>query len=195
MIEAIFDLFVQPNRTLDRSQGGIGVGLTLARSLVEMHGGTLAARSAGEGKGSTFEVRIPLSNAPSQQRSTRIPTTVRKGSRIVVVEDNIDARDMMCHLLTRAGFECDAVGDGLSAIAAIASFRPDAAIIDVGLPGIDGFEVARRIRSDATHPGLTLIAVTGYGQHSDRARTKEAGFDAHLIKPVKFEELIELLSK
>jgi two-component system CheB/CheR fusion protein len=195
MIEAIFELFVQPNRTLDRSQGGIGVGLTLARSLVEMHGGTIEARSPGEGKGSTFEVRIPLSTAPLQHSAPRAPSTVRKGARIVVVEDNIDAREMMCLLLARAGYECESVADGLSAIVTIDSFRPDAAIIDVGLPGIDGFEVARRIRSDAKHTHLKLIAVTGYGQHSDRARTREAGFDAHMIKPVKFEELMELLAK
>jgi two-component system CheB/CheR fusion protein len=195
MIEAIFDLFVQPNRTLDRSQGGLGVGLTLARSLVEMHGGTLEARSEGEGKGSTFEVRLPLSTAQSKQEAPQSPTRVRKGSRIVVVEDNLDAREMLCHLLSRAGFECEAVGDGLSAIKTIETFKPQAAIIDVGLPGIDGFEVARRIRTDPTLTKVVLVAVTGYGQQNDRALAKEAGFDAHMVKPVKFEELMKLLAR
>jgi len=195
MVEAIFDLFVQPNRTLDRSQGGLGVGLTLARSLVEMHGGTLAVRSEGEGKGSTFEVRLPLSTTRAETVPTRTPSAIRKGSRIVVVEDNIDAREMLCHLLTRAGFECEAVGDGLTAISTIATFKPQAAIIDVGLPGIDGFEVARRIRSDPRFEKVTLVAVTGYGQHNDRALAREAGFDVHMVKPVKFDELLKLLAR
>ena len=196
MIEAIFDLFVQPNRTLERAQGGLGVGLTLAKSLVEMHGGTLEARSDGEGKGSTFEVRLPLSTAQPQQRpAPRSLSKLGSGLRVLVVEDNVDAREMLCHLLKRAGFECRAVGDGLEALEAIDAFEPNAAIIDVGLPGIDGFEVARRIRRDGKHPQLTLIAVTGYGQQNDRALANDAGFHAHMVKPVKFEQLVNLLVK
>ncbi|MEO8554867.1 MAG: response regulator, partial [Kofleriaceae bacterium] len=118
-----------------------------------------------------------------------------KGSRIVVVEDNLDAREMLCHLLTRAGFECEAVGDGLSAIATIEAFRPQAAVIDVGLPGIDGFEVARRIRAEPALAGVVLVAVTGYGQNNDRELAKDAGFDAHMVKPVKFDQLLELLTR
>jgi two-component system, chemotaxis family, CheB/CheR fusion protein len=194
MIDAIFDLFVQPNRTLERAQGGIGVGLTLARSLIEMHGGTLEARSDGEGKGSTFEVRIPSSTSRVDAPSPT-PTSSKfgKGSRIVVVEDNVDAREMLCHLLTRAGLDCRAVGDGLEALALIDSFLPHAAIIDVGLPGIDGFEVARRIRRQPEHAELTLIAVTGYGQQNDRTLALRAGFDEHLVKPVKFDQLAQIL--
>jgi two-component system CheB/CheR fusion protein len=194
MIDAIFELFVQPNRTLDRSQGGLGVGLTLARSLVEMHGGTLEARSDGEGKGSIFEVRLPLSGAAPRAEARRPAAKVTKGSRIVVVEDNVDAREMLCHLLTRAGFDCEAVGDGVAAIAKIQTFKPRAAVIDVGLPGIDGFEVARRIRSDPELANVVLVAVTGYGQQNDRALAKDAGFDAHMVKPVKFEDLMKLLA-
>jgi two-component system CheB/CheR fusion protein len=194
MIDAIFELFVQPNRTLDRSQGGLGVGLTLARSLVEMHGGTLEARSDGEGKGSTFEVKLPLSGTAPRVEARRPALKAAKGTRIVVVEDNVDAREMLCHLLTRAGFDCEAVGDGLAAIAKIQTFKPRAAVIDVGLPGIDGFEVARRIRSDPKLANVVLVAVTGYGQQNDRALAKEAGFDAHMVKPVKFEELMKLLA-
>jgi two-component system CheB/CheR fusion protein len=160
-----------------------------------MHRGTLEAKSDGEGKGSTFTVRLPLSGAQPAQEAPQAPTTVRKGSRVVVVEDNVDAREMLCHLLTRAGFDCEAVGDGLSAIHTIERFKPKAAIIDVGLPGIDGFEVARRVRTDPKLANVLLVAVTGYGQRNDRALAKEAGFDAHMVKPVRFQELLTLLAK
>jgi two-component system, chemotaxis family, CheB/CheR fusion protein len=194
MLEAIFELFVQSNRTLERAQGGIGVGLTLARSLIQMHGGTLHAHSDGEGQGSTFEVRIPRSSARGLGAApVRALPRLGKGARIVVVEDNVDAREMLCHLLTRAGFDCRAVGDGTSALGLIDAFEPHAAIIDVGLPGIDGFELARRIRSGAKHARVTLIAVTGYGQQTDRSSALEAGFDSHLVKPVKFDQLAQLL--
>ncbi|MBC7976358.1 MAG: response regulator, partial [Myxococcales bacterium] len=120
---------------------------------------------------------------------------VAQGARIVVVEDNVDAREMLCHLLSRAGFDCRAVGDGMAALELIESFTPEAAIIDVGLPGIDGFEVARRIRSNPRNASVTLIAVTGYGQKSDRRTALEAGFNFHLVKPVKFDQLADLLLK
>ncbi|HEY4058332.1 MAG TPA: chemotaxis protein CheB [Kofleriaceae bacterium] len=195
MLDAIFDLFVQPNRTLERSQGGLGVGLTLARSLVAMHGGTLHAESDGEGKGSTFSVRLPLSTARPAQEAPRPATKVSKGARVVVVEDNVDAREMLCHLLTKAGFACESVGDGLEAVDLIETFKPQAAIVDVGLPGIDGFEVARRVRTIPALEKVVLIALTGYGQHNDRAKAREVGFDEHMVKPVKFEELMKLLTK
>ncbi len=193
MLDAIFDLFVQSNRTLQRAQGGIGVGLTLARSLVEMHGGQLMAHSDGEGAGSTFEVRLPLV-APRLEIATANPSPKTiLGSRIVVVEDNVDAREMLCHLLTRAGFDCRSVGDGLASIELIDSFEPHVAIVDVGLPGIDGFEVARRVRTNPKHADVMLIAVTGYGQTADKTRARDAGFDAHLVKPVKLEQIARLV--
>ena len=196
MVDAIFDLFVQSNRTLERAQGGIGVGLTLAKSLVEMHGGTLRADSDGEGKGSTFSVTMPLVEARTDGRApTGATTKMVKDARIVVVEDNVDAREMLCHLLTRAGFDCRSVGDGVSALALIEEFEPHAAIIDVGLPGIDGFEVARRIRNNPKHADVTLVALTGYGQKSDKARALAAGFNSHLVKPVKLDQLARLLLK
>ncbi|MEO8699354.1 MAG: PAS domain-containing protein, partial [Kofleriaceae bacterium] len=196
MLEAIFDLFVQSNRTLERAQGGIGVGLTLARSLVQMHGGTLTAQSEGAGKGSVFTVQMPLSTATADQAvPPRTLKPVDKGGKIMIVEDNVDAREMLCHLLTRAGFDCKAVGDGLEALDTIEAFHPQAAVIDVGLPGIDGFEVARRIREDRRFDDITLIAVTGYGQKTDRETALAAGFDFHLVKPIKFEQLARFLHK
>jgi two-component system CheB/CheR fusion protein len=196
MLDAIFELFVQSSRTLERAHGGIGVGLTLARSLIEMHGGTLTATSAGVGEGSEFVVQLPLSTTRREREAG--PRAVRatvSGSKIVVVEDNLDARDMLCHLLTRAGFECRAAGNGLDAIELIMEFHPVAAVIDVGLPGIDGFEVARRIRQNRRFDDVMLIAVTGYGQKADRDNAVAAGFDAHLVKPMKFDQLAQLLQR
>lgn len=156
MIDAIFDLFVQPNRILERAQGGLGVGLTVVKSLVEMHGGSIEVQSDARGKGSTFTIHLPLPSSPSEKLTTpRSFAQVGQGLRVVVVEDNIDAREMLCHLLTRAGFDCESVGDGLASLALIDSFEPHAAIVDVGLPGLDGFEVARRIRRKDKHPRPT----------------------------------------
>ena len=198
MLDAIFDLFVQSNRTLERAHGGIGVGLTLARSLVEMHGGTLFATSEGEGKGSVFTVELPLSAVRDARPAAAQPRPTKRlatGAKILVVEDNIDAREMLCHLLSRAGFECRSAGDGLQALALIEEFHPQAAVVDVGLPGIDGFEVARRLRQDHKFDDVMLIAVTGYGQQADRAAALAAGFNEHLVKPVKFAQLAQLLDR
>ncbi len=194
MLDAVFELFVQSYRTLDRSQGGIGVGLTLARALVELHQGTIEAASDGEGKGSTFVVRLPLAlGTPPRAVASRVRAHVGDGRRVLVVEDNEDARELLCHMLARAGWECRAAGDGLAALALVEGFRPHAAIIDVGLPGIDGFEVARRIRRDPAHANATLVAVTGYGQPTDRSAAMEAGFNTHIVKPVKLDELLRLI--
>jgi two-component system, chemotaxis family, CheB/CheR fusion protein len=197
MLDSVFELFVQSHRTLDRSAGGLGVGLTLARSLVGMHGGTITAESTGEGKGSTFSVRLPL--APPGARPEVAPTRSRprlgEGARIVVVEDNEDSRELLCMLLQRAGFDCHTAENGKEALPLIDRVQPQIAILDVGLPEMDGFEIARRIRSQPHFADLFLIALTGYGRASDRAASRAAGFDEHVVKPVRSEELLGLLQQ
>jgi two-component system CheB/CheR fusion protein len=196
MLDSVFELFVQSNRSLERAAGGLGVGLTLVRSLVAMHGGEVSAKSDGEGKGSDFTMKMPLATdvppieiAPPTPR-TRVPS----GARVVIVEDNKDSREMLCEALDHAGFECHTAGNGLEAIALIDKVRPDIAILDVGLPGIDGFEIARRVRANPRHANICLIALTGYGQASDRITSREAGFDEHLVKPARAETLLGLIS-
>ena len=154
MLDAVFELFVQSSRTLDRAAGRLGVGLTLVRSLVAMHGGTVERPSDGEGKGAEFVVRLPLALGEPPHELAKRPRRAR-GERpraSLVVEDNADSREMLCDMLARAGFDCRAAADGLAGLALIDGFRPHAAIVDVGLPGIDGFEVARRIRAIRNTP-------------------------------------------
>jgi two-component system CheB/CheR fusion protein len=196
MLDAVFELFVQSSRSIDRSQGGIGVGLTLARSLIEMHDGTVVASSEGEGKGSLFTVRIPLSTKDIDERDVVLRgNLIAAGSRLVLIEDNEDTRAMMAALLTRSGFDVRTAADGLAAVDLIGEFSPVAAFVDVGLPGIDGFEVARRVRANINNQHVTLIALTGYGQQSDRATAIKAGFDAHLVKPVRLEQLLAIIAR
>jgi len=197
MLESVFELFVQSHLTLDRSAGGLGVGLTLARSLVQLHGGSIHAASAGEGRGSEFSVRLPLVAASVQAPepgSTQGGRTAR-GTHVVVVDDSEDSRELLCVFLQRAGFECSTADSGNSALALIERERPDIAILDVGLPEIDGFELARRIRQDPNLSHIVLIALTGYGRASDRAASSAAGFDEHLVKPVRIEQLMAALSR
>ena len=198
MLESIFDLFVQSSRTLDRAGGGLGLGLTLVRSLVMMHGGTVVAHSEGEGKGSEFVVRLPLSQRPPvgmvAAGTTTGPTaSLDQPMRIVVVEDNADSRETLCSLLEGVGFECRSAETGAAAIAVIDAMCPHVVILDIGLPEMDGFQVARRIRADKKYDGVKLIALTGYGQAADRRAAEEAGFDMHLVKPVDAGRLINLL--
>ena len=192
LLPRVFDLFVQGDRSLERSAGGLGIGLTLVRQLVELHGGTVEAASAGPGRGSTFTVRLPILAAPPESRDAARPAAPGPARRVLVVEDNDDAREMLRNLLHLFGHEVHEACDGTSAIEQARRLRPDAALIDIGLPGIDGYEVARRIRADV--PGARLVALTGYGQPEDRERALAAGFDVHLVKPVDPEQLERLLS-
>lgn len=198
MLESAFDLFVQSHRTLDRAEGGLGLGLTLVRGLVKKHGGSVHARSDGEGKGSEFIVRLPLTAAPAsntQPAQRQSGVHLPRGAKVVVVEDNVDSREVLCSLLTHAGFDCKSAESGSAGLALIEDFRPVVAIVDIGLPEIDGLEVARRVRKNREHAGVYLIALTGYGLLGDRQSALAAGFDEHLVKPVDFAALQRLLGR
>ena len=192
LLPRVFDLFVQADRSLERSAGGLGIGLTLVRQLVQLHGGTVEASSAGPGRGSTFTVRLPVLADPPDSDDAARPAVAGPARRVLVIEDNEDAREMLRNLLHILGHEVHEACDGASGIEEARRLRPDAALIDIGLPGIDGYEVARRIRADA--PGTRLVAVTGYGQPEDRERALAAGFDVHLVKPVDPDQLQRLLA-
>jgi two-component system, chemotaxis family, CheB/CheR fusion protein len=198
MLENVFELFVQSKRTLDRSEGGLGVGLTLVRSLVSMHGGDVTAESDGVGKGTVMTVRLPLTTneAPEDLAGMRARArALPERARIVVVEDNPDSCAMLCELLEMSGFQCVSSHDGKAGLHLIASTRPHAAIVDVGLPEMDGFEVARHLREDPATRDVFLVALTGYGQATDRARALQSGFDEHLVKPVHPEALLRILGR
>ena len=196
LLESVFDLFVQADHTRDHSNGGLGVGLTLARALVEMHGGTVGARSDGDGAGSEFSVRLPLTTRSEPQMADGAPGSAPlSGGSVVVVEDNADSREMLCTMLTHAGLSCHGAADGPAGLQLVEEIAPDIVILDVGLPGLDGLDVARRIRANPRHRGIRLIALTGYGQSADRAATSAAGFDYHLVKPVQPGELLGLIAR
>lgn len=199
MLPHIWSLFAQSERTLDRSQGGLGIGLTLVRALTEMHGGRVEAQSAGPGMGSEFTVTLPLEQAePEETKAVNGAGPMgEKPRRILVVDDNRDAAETLAHLLALQGHEVRTAHDGENGLEVANAWSPDAVLLDIGMPGLDGYEVARRLRAQpATASGdLLLIAVTGYGQPSDVERAREAGFDHHFTKPVDFGELRATLVK
>jgi PAS domain S-box-containing protein len=183
MLQRVFDLFFQGGRTLDRAEGGLGIGLTLVRRLVELHGGRIEASSDGPGRGSTFAIELP-------QITPAEPSSIPRGDdqrfgrrRILLVEDNQDSREMLKYLLELAGHEVHEASSGPAGLDAILRLRPDVALVDLGLPGFDGFELARRVRTSAEGAGVRLVALTGYGLPEDQRRSREAGFDTHLVKP------------
>jgi signal transduction histidine kinase len=194
LVPRIFDLFVQGARGLDRAQGGLGIGLTLVRRLAELHGGSVSAASPGEGKGSVFTVRLPAVTAPVATTSGAVPGAAPGPRRVLVVEDHDDAREMLVHLLRLDGHEAHEARDGREALEAARRLRLDAALVDIGLPGLDGYEVARRLRAAPDTAGLLLVAVTGYGLPEDRDRSQVAGFDEHLVKPVTADALARALA-
>src|SRR2546421_1492363 len=192
----IFELFTQAPRSLDRSQGGLGIGLAVVRKLVEMHGGTVEAQSAGPGKGSEFIVRLPILSSPtgrSQILSKKGDERSGSGWRVLVVDDNVDSADSIAMLLQVSGHEVRVAYSGQDALDMAAKYQPDIVLLDIGLPVMDGYEVARRLRADTQLEKVKLIAVTGYGQESDRLQSREAGFDFHLVKPVDSQKLEEVL--
>ena len=196
-LDHIFDMFMQVDRSLERSTGGLGVGLTLVKSLVEMHGGTVEARSAGIGRGSEFVVRLPnLAETPKPQpRPTVCEPTSTTSHRILVVDDNRDSAESLATLLQMRGNETHTAYDGLEAVQAAAALRPDVVLLDLGLPKLNGYEAARRIREQPQGNGIVLIALTGWGQDEDRQRSREAGFNGHLVKPVNHSALMKLLAE
>ena len=198
MLESIFDMFVHGRPAFEPAGGGLGIGLALSRRIAEAHGGSLRVRSEGENRGSEFTLRLPLSAAapvepsrPSQQIADG--GAVSPTRRVLVVDDNTDAANTMQLLLTTLGHEARVASSGLEALEHTPEFRPDVVLLDIGLPGLDGYEVARRLRALDGQRHFRIVAVTGWGQHSDKAKAREAGFDLHLVKPVGTEELAKAL--
>lgn len=193
LLPHVFDVFVQGSSTLDRSQGGLGIGLSLVRRLAELHGGEIEADSKGPGGGSTFTLRLP--SVEHQAEPPAAPAAHDHGKpSLLLIEDNDDGREMMTMMLGCYGYQVRAAEDGLRGLDAAREFRPDLALVDIGLPGIDGYEVARRLRADPATRHIKLIALTGYGLAEDLKRVMDAGFDRHLVKPVNIEQLMEEIS-
>ncbi|RYZ10292.1 MAG: response regulator [Myxococcales bacterium] len=198
LLGSVFDLFVQGARTLDRSEGGLGLGLSLVKSLVELHGGKVFAKSDGPGHGSEFSVTLPLAPTEQMQETARAPRVTplpNRRQRILLVDDNRDAADSTAQVLREVGHEVRVAYDGPSALDLSKEQAPSLALLDIGLPVMDGYELARRLREQQPSAALKLIALTGYGQKADRERSLQAGFDAHLVKPVGIDELLTLVSK
>jgi len=197
LLPRVFELFVQGERTPDRSEGGLGLGLAIVRSIVERHGGSVFASSGGPGRGSEFVIRLPtvgegtpLPAARSLLAETPSQPPLRK---VLIVDDNTDAADALCALLGDSGYSCETAFDGPSGLEAVTRSDPDVVLLDIGLPHMDGYEVARRIRRLPGGARKLIVAVTGYGQEQDRRRSIEAGFDAHLTKPVDVDQLLMVL--
>jgi CheY-like chemotaxis protein len=196
MLSGIFDMFTQVDRSIEKTHGGLGIGLTLAKRLIEMHGGTIAASSDGPGTGSEFTVSLPArlgAAALAAPGEAPQPSLVRLARRILVVDDNADAVECLAEMLRVQGHEVATAHDGVAAIDLAGEFRPDVVLLDIGMPRLSGYETARRLRGIA--PGALLVAVTGWGQEEHRRRSREVGFDHHLVKPVDPADLDALLAQ
>jgi signal transduction histidine kinase len=190
LLPRVFELFIQGERTLDRAQGGLGLGLTLVKNLVELHDGRVSAHSEGIGRGARFVVRLPRAKPPEHVAQVKAPVAEEeKGRRVLLVEDNADSAETLRTLLSLRGHDVHVANDGPSGVALARTSRPEVALIDIGLPGYDGFEVARRLRASPGGDAIRLVALTGYGQPEDRRAASAAGFDAFLVKPVDFDAL------
>jgi PAS domain S-box-containing protein len=198
LVPRVFDIFVQGDRSLDRAEGGLGIGLTLVERLLALHGGRISAYSAGPGQGSEFVVCLPVAESSLVESPAASPARVVRAHsqplRVLVVDDNRDARESMAMLLGFWGHEVSSAGDGAAALSLALKERPHVVLLDIGLPGIDGYEVARRIRAQENIGKPVLVAMTGYGQSEDRQRAREAGFSLHLVKPVEPEALQRALA-
>jgi CheY-like chemotaxis protein len=200
LLPRIFDLFTQLERTSDYSSSGLGIGLALVRRIVEMHGGTVTAHSAGAGGGSEFVMRLPLITGAAARTeahaevpwSRAAPAVAR---RILLADDNVDALESLATVLRLRGHEVYSAPNGAIALETAARHMPEVALLDIGMPLVDGYEVARRIRAQEWGKSVTLVALTGWGQESDRRRSREAGFDTHLVKPLDLDRLTALLAQ
>jgi two-component system, chemotaxis family, CheB/CheR fusion protein len=199
LLPKVFDMFVQADQTLSRSRGGLGIGLTLVRSLVELHDGRVTARSSEPGKGSEFTIELPVASrtptpspeaARADDRDLRLPRR-----RILVVDDNLSNATSLEVLLRALGQEVHSAHDGRTALEMARRLHPEVLLLDIGLPVMDGYEVARLCRKDPGLEHMTLVAMTGYGKDEDRHRSQQAGFNAHLVKPVNLEDLRQLLNE
>ena len=195
LLPQVFDLFAQGDRSLDRSQGGLGIGLTLAKRLVELQGGSVTAHSEGDNQGTEITVRLPFCDAPEQGSEAGPETDVvpRERARVLVVDDNRDAADSLADLLDLLGHEAKVAYDGPAALELARELQPTLVLLDIGLPGMNGYEVARALRSEPHGQGITIVALSGYGRASDKELSRQAGFDDHLVKPVAIEALHGLL--
>jgi CheY-like chemotaxis protein len=198
MLSRVFDMFTQVDRSLEKAQGGLGVGLTIVKRLVEMHGGSVEAKSGGYGTGSEFIVRLPVAPPAGPGRPDggggQQPRPAA-GHRILVVDDNVDAAGSLAMMLKLMGHEVRTAHDGLEGVEAAAAFRPDVILLDIGMPRLNGYETCRRIREQPWGKDVAVVALTGWGQEEDRRRSEEAGFDAHLVKPVDPAGLERLLAE
>jgi two-component system CheB/CheR fusion protein len=196
LVPRMFDLFVQGDRALDRKEGGLGIGLTLVKRLTELHGGTVAAASGGLRQGSQFSVRVPLRAEDTVWRKAAPGAPQpQKVFRVLVVDDNLDAGQSLAMLLEILGHRVETLADAATALSRAPVFQPDLVLLDVGLPNMNGYEVARALRSQPSMRDSILVACTGYGQDEDRRKAREAGFDYHLVKPVHAEDLERILAR
>jgi CheY-like chemotaxis protein len=195
MLPHVFEMFTQVDRSLERSQGGLGIGLSIVRGLVELHGGSVEVRSEGPGQGSEISVRLAvhpsMANVPAAANDRRPAAPPRR--RILVVDDNRDSADSLALLLTLQGSEVRTAYDGLEAIEAAAAFQPDVVLSDIGMPRLNGYDAARKIREQCRGRKVVLVAMTGWGQEEDKRRSTAAGYDVHLVKPVELAALERLL--
>jgi CheY-like chemotaxis protein len=197
-LPTIFDMFMQVEDSLEKSRGGLGIGLTLAKQLVELHGGAIEARSAGAGQGAEFTVRmpaVPALAAVAAPRDDELGPDIPVRFRILVADDNLDAAESLGMMLRLMGNDVRTVRDGLQALEEAATFRPDLALLDIGMPRLNGYDTARRIREQRWGQEIVLVALTGWGQEEDKRKAAEAGFDRHFTKPVNPSELAALMAR
>jgi CheY-like chemotaxis protein len=195
MLTRVFDMFMQGETTIDRTEGGMGIGLTLVKKLVTLHQGTVRAYSRGRGSGSEFVVRLPLAHEQVQVAAPKPQAIAQPGTRrILVIEDNSEIRDLLRIKLRKLGHDVEAAEDGVKGLEKLLENPPDVALIDIGLPGMDGYEIARRVR-ETLDRNIYLIALTGYGQAEDKKKALDAGFNVHLTKPADFVDLQNMLAQ